>query len=390
MKKIISLLAIPLLALTSLGLSGCSDNNKTNSPLIISEVMDGTGNNRALELYNVSDKTIDLSAYSLEMQFTSEKSFIEELDGSLEANKTFVIVSNTADDDLKAKADMLSDFGFDGLLFTGKQPIILRKNNKKVDIVGTENYFSDSFCVDLTLTRKKEFLYGRKTYDEYDWIRYRENEQQYLGTIDVSITDSELLSGPRLESEYLTMPFSVEKSAGQFYGGGGLMIVTVSQYVDGDTTWFNFSDKDEMDRLGLPQISKVRYQNIDTPESYEGNIQEFGLVAKENTNAMLKKAGMIQVQTILDGSIVDTFNRILGWVWIDGELLNFDVVKKGYSEVAFGSVDNMSYKGVTYTSFLYNAMLYAQRNKLGRFGEIDPYWDYKTGHVKDGIHGNEK
>ncbi len=256
--------------------------------------------------------------------------------------------------------------------------------------MGVEGIYNQEICVDMTLTRKKEFLRARQTFNEYDWIRLDENEQKYLGTIEAPVTEKELLAGPRVADEYLSKPFTIEKN-GTYYGGGGLMYVTVNKYVDGDTTWFDFSDKEEMTKLGFGStIQKCRYQNIDTPESSEGNIKEFGMKAKEYTNNELKKAGTIRIQTTIDGTVVETFGRMIGWVWIDDELLNFKIVKKGYSDVEFGEIDTMKYKGVSYTSYLYNAMLYAQKNHLGRYGEKDPYWDYNNDKVKDGITGNQK
>ena len=38
----------------------------------------------------------------------------------------------------------------------------------------------------------------------------------------------------------------------------------------------------------------------------------------------------------------------------------------------------MSYKGITYSNYLYNIQLYAEKQKVGIWGEKDPYWDYTT------------
>ena len=89
----------------------------------------------------------------------------------------------------------------------------------------------------------------------------------------------------------------------------------------------------------------------------------------------------------MDGAITETFGRMLGWVWIDGELLNHSIVKMGYSNLNFSTNDMMLYKDVSYTNFLYDAQLYATKNKLGIHGEIDPYWDYENNRVKDNVSG---
>jgi len=91
--------------------------------------------------------------------------------------------------------------------------------------------------------------------------------------------------------------------------------------------------------------------------------------------------GRSSKEFVLNGSIFETFGRMLGWIWVDDELLNFKLVKEGYSEVQFGESDS-SYKGILYTDFLYHAELYAKRNKLKLHGEKDPTWNYETNEPK--------
>ena len=160
----------------------------------------------------------------------------------------------------------------------------------------------------------------------------------------------------------------------------------IKYYTDGDTTGFLYDSK-IISELGIKQGCKLRYQNIDTPESYEGNVQEFGLVAKAYTKSRLEDAFIIQVQSVVNGPITETFDRMLGWVWIDGELLNHSIVKCGYSDVSFSTNDQMLYKDISYPNYLYNAQLYAIKNKLGKHGEKDPYWDYENNCVKENISG---
>ena len=242
------------------------------------------------------------------------------------------------------------------------------------------------FNKNITLTRKVEFLEGRKQFDEYDWIRYNVDNYKYLDTIEPSITNIELLEGPKLTEEDFNRPYYIEQENGTFLGGGGVMDVTIKSYVDGDTTCFYY-DEEIINALGIAQGTKLRYQNINTPESYVGNIQKFGLKAKEYTKSRLSSALDIKVQSLLNGILTETFDRMLGWVWIDGELLNNTIVKMGYSNLAFDTVDEMMYKDVSYSNFLYNSELYAKKNGKGIHGEIDPYWDYENNCVKEDAQG---
>lgn len=375
-----NLYLIPICTLISLSLISCDKGNDTKTPLIISEIVEGKMNNRALELYNISDKIVDLSKYQIEIDLYNSSKVIS-LSGQLNKNETYVIAYTNASEELKASADFITS----DLMFNGTQVIKLKKKNKIVDIIGMEDY-QINYYTDISLVRKSEFLIGRNTFEEYDWIRYNCDNYNYIGSIETSITNEELLAGPVLTEEFLNAPYFKKASNDDFVGAGGVMEVSVSSYVDGDTTVFK-CDPTINSAMGLNSTMRVRYQNIDTPESYKGNVQEFGLVAKEYTLSKLAFADKIVMQSILDGPITETFDRMLAWVWVDGTLLNHEIVKAGYSELAFSSVDTMLYKDVSYSNFLYDAQLYAKKNKKGKFGEIDPYWDYDLGQVKDDAPG---
>lgn len=379
MKKNFNLLSLCLLLIAS-SLVGCNKENNTNSPIIISEVVEGKLNNRVIELYNNSDNTVNLDNYSIEIELYNSINTIN-LSGNLKTKETFIIAYSKACDELISKADIISS----DLMFNGTQPIKLKNKNKIVDIIGEET-FQNNYYQDISLVRKKEFLIPRKQFDEYDWIRYNCDNYSYLGTIDTSISNEELLDGPVLTDEFLKAPYFKTLDDGSIVGAGGVMEVEVSSYVDGDTTVFK-CDPTINASMGLNSTMRVRYQNIDTPESYKGNVQEFGLVAKEFTLSQLAFADKIIMQSVLDGPITETFDRMLAWIWIDDKLLNMEIVKNGYSELAFSSVDTMLYKDVSYSNFLYNAQLYAKKMKKGKFGEVDPYWDYDLGQVKDNAPG---
>jgi predicted extracellular nuclease len=53
---------------SSFSITGCG-NNDTGSPIIISEVVEGSGNNKAIELYNLTNKSINLSSYKIILSF---------------------------------------------------------------------------------------------------------------------------------------------------------------------------------------------------------------------------------------------------------------------------------------------------------------------------------
>ena len=379
-------------ALMCLSITACTPKDSSSSEvessspveiqrdIIFSEIVEGSSNNRALELYNLSDNDIDLSEYRIDIQLLSGLKTITFND-VIKAKSTYVIVYSGATEDLKNKANLVSA----DLMFIGAQPIKLMKGDNTIDALGTWDYQVD-YCKDLSLVRKEKYLVGRETFDEYDWIRYSLDNYKYLGTIKASVTEEELLAGPKLTEEDLNRPYYISGENDKLLGGGGVMDVTVKSYVDGDTTCFYY-DQAILDVLGVPQGTKLRYQNINTPESYEGNVMPFGIKAKEYTKARLSSAFDIKVQSILGGELTETYDRLLGWVWVDGELLNNFIVQMGYSNVAFSAVDTMTYKDVTYTNYLYNSELYARKHGKGIHGEKDPYWDYENNCPKSDTEG---
>ena len=375
MKKLSSIL---LLNLTCIGLSSCTLNTSSVPvvrELIFSEIVEGSSNNRALELYNISDNEIDLNGYNINIQLVSGIKEIK-LEGKLSSKSTYVIVYSEADSTLKEKADLVSE----NLMFIGAQPIRLMKDRNIIDSLGTWDYQID-YCKNISLVRKEEYLLGREEFDEYDWIRYSLDNYKYLGTIKPSLTEKELLEGPKLTEEDINRPYYIEGQNNQLLGGGGVMDVTLKRSIDGDTAQFYY-DQEIINTIGVYQGCSFRFQNINTPESYTGNIMPFGLKAKEYTKARLTSTFDIKVQSILEGELQETYDRLLGWVWVDGELLNNTIIQMGYSDVYFGTVDNMFYKDLTYTNFLYNSELYARKHNKGIHGEKDPYWDYDNNRPK--------
>ncbi len=74
--------------------------------LIISEYVEGSGNNKALEFYNSGSQVLDLSAYRVEIYFNGASAAGRSIDlsGSLAPGKTFVLANGVADPALLALA----------------------------------------------------------------------------------------------------------------------------------------------------------------------------------------------------------------------------------------------------------------------------------------------
>lgn len=145
--------------------------------------------------------------------------------------------------------------------------------------------------------------------------------------------------------------------------------VTLSSCVDGDTAKFNLND----------EIITVRFLAVDTPETKHPDKGEepWGKEASEYTCSNLKKGNIIEIEYDLNSDIKDKYDRHLGWIWIDGVLLQNSLVELGYAKVAY------LYGDYDYTDNLLLLESNAKSNNLGIWGENPP--DYTIYYLIGGL-----
>jgi hypothetical protein len=101
--------------------------------LILSEYIEGSGDDKAIEIFNSSPFAVDLSEYSLQISFDGGSSTRElALQGQLAHGSTFVIVNNHASTTLKDIADMV----WGQLNFDGNDAVLLKHNGSVIDSIG--------------------------------------------------------------------------------------------------------------------------------------------------------------------------------------------------------------------------------------------------------------
>ncbi|MGM0841757.1 MAG: S-layer homology domain-containing protein [Bacillota bacterium] len=126
--------------------------------LVISEYIEGSSYNKAIELYNGTGEAIDLSNYSLELHSngaeTTDK--VLELSGTLEAGEVLVIAHKDADAEILAQADIEDSYVIN---FNGDDPITLKKNDSIIDSIG-QTGIKSSFAADVSITRNASVVTG--------------------------------------------------------------------------------------------------------------------------------------------------------------------------------------------------------------------------------------
>ena len=338
-----------------------------------------TKSDKALELYNSGENTIDLSKYAIQIYTNGSKEVTEKitLTGTLSGKSFFLITNNTLENsELKKSSNLMTE----KLSYDGNDVIELVYEGQRVDIIGTVGLSVD-FAKDVTLIKKLEYLSGYDSYDPYHYIKYNVESYQYLKTFEGILTNQELIEGPKLTEEVMALPFIDPNNPN--VGGGGLMKVeSVLSVSDGDTATFVGVDGKNY---------TMRYYYIDTPEVIGAGFntgQPWAYQASRFNKLLLKDAEEnqkeIYIQSIKGSATRDNYGRYLGLVWVDGRLSNYDIVRAGMSNANIGNnaVDtkDMHYKDIPYSSFLENIDLRSIKNEFGVNG-IDPYYDMTAGRL---------
>ena len=123
--------------LTPLALVIASLSAPASANLIISEYVEGSSNNKAVELYNTSGAELSLDGYTISLYSNGNGDLADPnnslaLTGTLAANATYVIVNAGSADELKANADTESTITY----FNGDDALVLTKDGAIVDSFG--------------------------------------------------------------------------------------------------------------------------------------------------------------------------------------------------------------------------------------------------------------
>lgn len=113
---------------------GISFSAASHAELMISEYVEGSSYNKAVELYNSGTGSIDLSSYELNFYFNGNTAPGKTipLSGSLVAGETYVVAHSSADPELANLAQLLNG----GSWFNGDDAITLEQSGTVIDSVG--------------------------------------------------------------------------------------------------------------------------------------------------------------------------------------------------------------------------------------------------------------
>lgn len=201
--------------LSSLALIGGSGGVGNASELMISEYVEGSSNNKAVEIFNGTGSAIDLGTDQYVLQGyhngNTSPSYTIALSGSLPANTAYVVVYNQADAGLLAYGSLTNS----SMNFNGNDALVLRKGGASgtvIDSFGEVGFDPGSAWTAGGVTTENKTLRRKSTVSEGDtntgndfdpsveWDQYDEDTFTGLGAHDMSgsgtaFTDDMLFTG---------------------------------------------------------------------------------------------------------------------------------------------------------------------------------------------------
>ncbi|MBP1676463.1 MAG: nuclease [Bacteroidetes bacterium] len=158
-----------------------NENTQQAGDLIISAYAEGSSWNKAIELYNGSTRSIDLSKYALQKQSNGTGKFGNtlQLSGTLSPNSTYVIVHKSASQSLLSKATLVAD---SVLQFNGNDAIRLIHSGLVIDMVGiADDELGTIWGQDVTLQRIPDVNFPSATYNTAEWKHLPNDSIAFLG-----------------------------------------------------------------------------------------------------------------------------------------------------------------------------------------------------------------
>lgn len=156
--------------------------------LIISTYVEGTSWNKAIELFNGTGKTIDLSKYYLQKQSNGAGYFGStlRLSGTLDTGKSYVIVHKQAIAEMLAKANLSTD---SLLQFNGNDAVQLVRSGVVIDMVGQASAGADvMWGVDVTLQRNQNVTHPATVFNSGEWNTLPTDSYSILGNHQMTLS----------------------------------------------------------------------------------------------------------------------------------------------------------------------------------------------------------
>lgn len=161
------------------GTTGGGSEGGGTSGIFFSEYIEGSSYNKAVEIYNGTGASVDLTGYSVSLSNTGTAI---NLSGTLANGDVYVIVNPSAAAGILSQADLQTS----NLSFNGDDSVTLVKNGASLDVIGSAG---TAFGTDKTLVRKGTITSGITTYNAAQWDAYANNTISNLGSHTATVSN---------------------------------------------------------------------------------------------------------------------------------------------------------------------------------------------------------
>lgn len=193
----------------------------TATELLFSEYIEGSSNNKALEIANLTGTAINLSIYKIKKQTNGSGAWSTglSLSGTLNSGSKFVIVNSLIALACYNKASANISTAAGEMTFNGNDAVGLFKNNVLIDVIGTFNGGTANFAADTTLRRKSTVTAPTTTFNKttqwdvltIDTCNNLGSRMAYTATPEISSTSKDFRIYPNPSNGEFTISFDNPK-----------------------------------------------------------------------------------------------------------------------------------------------------------------------------------
>ncbi len=155
--------------------------------LMVTKYLEGTSNNKGLEISNKTGHPVNLSDYRLSIQFPSGTSYYfpapYELEGIVQNNESFVVLNPAAAFSCYTINQAKFVTAAPQMTYSGSQYLELRYKSSTVDAIGVSSTNNSSTLGNVSLYRKSNINQPTTTFDISEWNSYASDYCQNLGTL---------------------------------------------------------------------------------------------------------------------------------------------------------------------------------------------------------------
>jgi uncharacterized protein len=216
----------------------------TPTELFLSEYIEGSSNNKALEIFNGTSAPVDLTAAGYNVQMFSNGSssagLTIALNGTVAAGDIFVLAHGSANAEIRTQADQTNGAGW----FNGNDAVVLRRGATVLDVIGQIGFDPGSewgsgltSTQDNTLRRKATVQAGDPNgSDAFDpavqWDGFATNDASGLGShtiVEGDVAPAVSAADPAADAAEVPVDANVD--------------VTFSEPVNVTGAWFSISSR---------------------------------------------------------------------------------------------------------------------------------------------------